>query len=446
MNCEADVSKTYEKLSEKQKPMNNYLSLGRGKYSPSPPHTHTTPSPLPFLRMCYHTHSESRRAHARKPPAAAESRPAGEPAGRCASRPRRELGDTRGGEGGGAAGTTAGVNCGGARANRRPPEGARVGVAGHLPVGGAVVVVLGEGVGPGVAARDVEERHEGRVEGREVLRRRRPEEGHPHHRRCPRPPPPPRRRHRPGRQLPSRRACPDSHMASPNERARTRTRPFRPGIGGQSCPVALRPPQNAFLPNENAGAPSGRLFCALGRVRLPPFPRTGQTQTFDPVGQMSRHPAPQNRRARTRGRKAGPTQYSPGPPIASTPTPTRRRGQGCSPPLNRTAPTCLFEPLRPQAGLRPRGTDADEEEEDDEDVDDGDDGEGEGRDDLAEGLEAAEEADDAEGAEDADEAGGLVGHDDGEEGHDDDEGVQPRPAAPRARSLRPKPVHPLQGC
>ena len=81
--------------------------------------------------------------------------------------------------------------------------------------------------------------------------------------------------------------------------------------------------------------------------------------------------------------------------------------------------------------LRPLRTDADEEDEDDEDVDDGDDGEGEGRDDLAEGLEAAEEADDAEGAEDADEAGGLVGHDDGEEGHDDDEGVQPRPAVPR---------------
>ena len=118
-------------------------------------------------------------------------------------------------------------------------------------------------------------------------------------------------------------------------------------------------------------------------------------------------------------------------------------GRVVAPPLNRTGP-CLFKPLRPQTGLRARGTDADEEEEDDEDVDDGDDGEGEGRDDLAEGVEAAEEADDAEGAEDADEAGGLVGHDDGEEGHDDDEGVQPRPAAPPARA--PPDRHPYIRC
>ena len=44
--------------------------------------------------------------------------------------------------------------------------------------------MLGEGVGPGVAAGDVEERHKGRVEGREVVRRHRPEEGRAHDRRC----------------------------------------------------------------------------------------------------------------------------------------------------------------------------------------------------------------------------------------------------------------------
>ncbi len=72
-------------------------------------------------------------------------------------------------------------------------------------------------------------------------------------------------------------------------------------------------------------------------------------------------------------------------------------------------------------------TDADEEEEDEEDVEDGEEGHGEGRDDLAEGLDAAEDADDAEGAEDAHDAGGLCADDGGDEGGDDDEGVEDAP-------------------
>ena len=53
----------------------------------------------------------------------------------------------------------------------------------NLPVGGAVFVVLGKGVGPGVAPGDVEERHKGGVERGEVVRIRRPEKGRPDHRR-----------------------------------------------------------------------------------------------------------------------------------------------------------------------------------------------------------------------------------------------------------------------
>ena len=57
----------------------------------------------------------------------------------------------------------------------------------------------------------------------------------------------------------------------------------------------------------------------------------------------------------------------------------------------------------------------------------GHDGEGEGGEDLAEGLEAAEEAENAQGAHDARDAGGLVGEDEGDERHADDEHVEPAP-------------------
>ena len=72
-------------------------------------------------------------------------------------------------------------------------------------------------------------------------------------------------------------------------------------------------------------------------------------------------------------------------------------------------------------------TDTEEDEEDEEDLADGDDGEGEGGEDLAEGLEAAEEAEYAQGAHDAGDAGGLVGEDEGDERHADDEHVEPAP-------------------
>ena len=60
----------------------------------------------------------------------------------------------------------------------------RVQLAKNLPVGGAVLVVLWQAVGPGVAPGHVEERHKGRVEGREVVRRHIPEEGGAHDGRC----------------------------------------------------------------------------------------------------------------------------------------------------------------------------------------------------------------------------------------------------------------------
>ena len=57
-------------------------------------------------------------------------------------------------------------------------------VGGHDPVGRPVLVELGQLVGPGVAARDVEEGQEGPVEDGEVVRRHAAEEHHPHHRSC----------------------------------------------------------------------------------------------------------------------------------------------------------------------------------------------------------------------------------------------------------------------
>ena len=73
------------------------------------------------------------------------------------------------------------------------------------------------------------------------------------------------------------------------------------------------------------------------------------------------------------------------------------------------------------------GTYAEEDEEDEEDLADGHEGEGEGGEDLAEGLEAAEEAEHAKGAHDAHDARRLVGEDQGDEGHADDEHVEPAP-------------------
>ena len=81
-------------------------------------------------------------------------------------------------------------------------------------------------------------------------------------------------------------------------------------------------------------------------------------------------------------------------------------------------------------GRRRRGderTDAEEDEEDDEDLADGHEGEGEGGEDLAEGLEAAEEAEHTKGAHDAHNARRLIGEDEGDEGHADDEHVEPAP-------------------
>ena len=72
-------------------------------------------------------------------------------------------------------------------------------------------------------------------------------------------------------------------------------------------------------------------------------------------------------------------------------------------------------------------TDAEQDEQDEEDLADGHDGEGEGGEDLAEGLESAEEAQNAQGAHDSRDARRLVGEDERDEGHADDEHVQPAP-------------------
>ena len=82
-------------------------------------------------------------------------------------------------------------------------------------------------------------------------------------------------------------------------------------------------------------------------------------------------------------------------------------------------------------------TDAKEDEENEKDLADGHDGEGEGGEDLAEGLEAAEEAEHTKGAHDAHNARRLIGEDEGDEGHADDEHVEP---APPVGYKRKKPV------
>ena len=57
-------------------------------------------------------------------------------------------------------------------------------VGGHDPICGAVLVELGQRVGPRIPAGDVEEGQEGPVEGGEVVRRHAAEEDHPYHRSC----------------------------------------------------------------------------------------------------------------------------------------------------------------------------------------------------------------------------------------------------------------------